>query len=87
MDSQDRLATEEVGFALAQRNYTLSLTELKRATGTLLQQEQIEPVRTCQGGLPQLEFQKQATIVTPADILPSAPPQLSRRPGVSRQIR
>ncbi|WP_182867603.1 TolC family protein [Rhodopirellula sp. JC639] len=41
LDAQDRLLLEEVGFARAQIDYTLSTSRLKRATGTLLQ---IQPV-------------------------------------------
>ncbi len=58
LDAQDRLVVEEYGFALAQRSYAVSQTQLKRATGTLLQQEGIEPIRFCEGGLPRLQFQK-----------------------------
>jgi outer membrane protein TolC len=87
LDAQDRLAVEEYGFALAQRNYTLSLTELKRATGTLLQQEQIEPVRTCSNGLPQLHFQKATGPATPAEVLPPSTPRFGKRPMPSRRFR
>ena len=72
LDAQDRLVVEEYGFALAQRNYTVSQTQLKRATGTLLQQEGIEPIRFCESGLPQLQFQKSPVVVTPAEVLPPA---------------
>jgi outer membrane protein TolC len=70
LDAQERLAVEEYGFALAQRAYAMTHTELKRATGTLLQQQRIEPVRSCHNGLPQLHFQKQPGLVTPADVFP-----------------
>jgi outer membrane protein len=80
LDAQDRLVIEEYGFALAQRNYTVSQTQLKRATGTLLRQEGIEPVRFCQGGLPQLQFQKNPALVTPAEVLPATEPRVSRTP-------
>lgn len=39
LEAQDRLLLEEVGFARAQIEFTLSTTKLKRATGTLLQIE------------------------------------------------
>jgi len=42
LDAQDRLSVEESGFAKSQVEYALSLTRLNRATGTLLQREQIE---------------------------------------------
>jgi len=74
LDAQDRLVLEEFGFALAQHNYTVSQTQLKRATGTLLEQEGIEPVRYCEGGLPRLEFQKSPTAVYPAEVLPTPDP-------------
>ena len=37
LDAQERLADEEFNLAQAQVNYALSLTRLKRETGTLLQ--------------------------------------------------
>lgn len=70
LDAQDRLAIEQYGFAVAQRDYTLSQTALKKATGTLLEQEQIEPVRVCRDGLPDLRFERTARSVTPDQILP-----------------
>ena len=78
LDAQDRLVVEEYGFALAQRNYTVSQTQLKRATGTLLEHEGIESVRFCQGGLPQLQFQKSPSLVAPAEVLPATEPRMSR---------
>ena len=41
--AQEQLAIEEYGFLEAQVNYNLSLTELRRAEGTLLQWEGITP--------------------------------------------
>ncbi len=74
LDAQDRLALEEFGFATAQRDYAVSLTALNRATGTLLQQEQIEPVRACEGGLPFLQFEKsQGILPTPEELPPAIP--------------
>ena len=58
LDAQDRLAFAEYGFAVAQRDWTISHTALKRATGTLLQEQQIQPVRGCNGGLPDLRFER-----------------------------
>jgi outer membrane protein len=58
LDSQDRLATAEFDFTRAQVEYTLSLTYLNRATGSLLKQEQVEMVRGRKGGLPTIMFQK-----------------------------
>ncbi len=58
LDAQDRLAAEEGDFARAQANYTLSLTKLKRATGTLLQHQQIEHVQATEDGLPTILFER-----------------------------
>ena len=87
LDAQDRLVLEEFGFAYSQHTYTISQTELKRAMGTLLEQEGIEPVRVCQGGLPQLQFQKGPSLVTPAEVLPSVEPGLGQRPRSSTLLR
>ncbi len=78
LDAQDRLADEEYGFVMAQCEYTLSQTTLKRATGTLLQQEQIEPVRTCCGGLPELRFERTARVVDPSEVLLPGTPALGQ---------
>ena len=58
LDAQDRLAIEEFRLAQAQRAYTMSLTELQRATGTLLQFEQITPRQTLEDGVPRTVFEK-----------------------------
>ena len=42
----------------AQINYAMSLVELKRAIGILLQSEQIETNRRCTSGLDQLMFMR-----------------------------
>lgn len=81
--AQDRLVVEEFGFAQAQRDFTLSQTLLKRATGTLLAQEGIEPVRQCQGGLPQLQFEKRPRPARPAEILSAPAPRTARQPDAS----
>lgn len=62
LDAQDRLANEEFRMALAQRRYTIALAELRRATGTLLQIEQITPRQICEGGLPANIFEKSVTL-------------------------
>jgi hypothetical protein len=73
LDAQDRLALEEFGFAAAQRDYAVSLTALNRAMGTLLHQQQIEPVRMCQDGLPFLQFERiQGVLPTPEELPPAA---------------
>ena len=58
LEAQDRLATEEFGLAEAEVNYTLSQTRLKRATGSLLEYEQITMVRACEGHLPTVLFER-----------------------------
>jgi len=58
LDAQDRLAFEERSFAETQVEYTLSLTRLNRATGTLLRHEQIHLMRTTDGCLPGVQFEK-----------------------------
>lgn len=58
LDAQDRLAREEREFAASQQAYTISLTSLKRAMGTLLEQHQIEPVRELIGDEPSVLFEK-----------------------------
>lgn len=80
LNAQDRLAIEEYGFAIAQRDYTVSQTRLKRATGVLLLQEQIEPVRYCHGGLPELQFQRTTGMVPPAEAIPPGTPDGGRYP-------
>ncbi len=58
LDSQDRFAFEEMGFARAQVDYTVSLTRLNRATGTLLKQERVEILPAHVEGLPAIEFER-----------------------------
>ena len=52
--AQDRLALAEFEFANAQVSYNLSLSDLKRANGTLLQCEQIEVNKIEDDGIPSL---------------------------------
>ena len=61
LDAQKRLATEEYLFAEAQSSYTVALINQKRASGTLLQYEQIEAHRVCHQGVPQIIVKKQGT--------------------------
>ncbi len=58
LDIQDRLVGHEFEFARAQVAYTQSLVELKRATGTLLDTEEVSMSRTCEGDIPQLYLAK-----------------------------
>ncbi len=87
LDAQDRLALEEYGFSVAQTDYTISQTTLKRAMGTLLQQEQIQPVRACCDGLPQLRFQRTARLVTPDEVLPQQARDLGQRDAMKSYRR
>lgn len=58
LDAQDRLAAAEFDFTRAQVAYTMSLTYLNRATGTLLKQEKIKMVQGDDCGLPTIRFEK-----------------------------
>ena len=58
LDSQDRFALEEAGFARARVDYSLSLTRLSRTTGMLLRKEGIHSLRTCEDCLPGIRFEK-----------------------------
>lgn len=52
LTAQERLAAAEYEYLQSQMTYNLSLTNLKRATGTLLQHEAVTVGRTCVNGLP-----------------------------------
>jgi outer membrane protein len=52
--AQERLAEAEFGFATAEVTYNLAMINLKRAQGTLLQSERIEPTRIYDSQLPAL---------------------------------
>ena len=52
LDSQNQLATAEYGYLSAVMTYNLALINLKRATGTLLQHENVHISRTTQDRLP-----------------------------------
>ncbi|MCA9053197.1 MAG: TolC family protein [Planctomycetaceae bacterium] len=52
LTAQDRLAEAEFGHLQSQVTYNLSLTNLKRATGSLLQHELVSIERYCQCGVP-----------------------------------
>jgi outer membrane protein TolC len=74
LDSQDRLANAEFNFTRAQVDYTLSLTYLNRATGSLLKQEQVEMVRGSLCGLQTIMFQKADKATVPRLPLRTATP-------------
>ncbi len=87
LDAQDRLVVEEFGFALAQHSYAVSQTALKQAMGTLLEQEGINSYRTCQGGIPQLQFQKNDSFATPADTLPAGQSRFGEQTDLRATLR
>lgn len=81
--AQERLADSEQEFARSQMDYNMSLVELKRVTGTLLEWEAIAPVETCQECLPTLRPEKVGRKPTPAsppaiEQLPVEPPTTTR---------
>lgn len=52
LSAQEMLAAAEYAYLQSQMTYNLSLMNLKRSTGTLLQHESVSLSRTCIGGLP-----------------------------------
>ena len=70
--SQDRLADEEMNFLTAQVVYSVSLVELKRALGTLLEYEQVTPMSVVDDCLPTLHLSKSSP-TPPPDRSPLAP--------------
>jgi outer membrane protein TolC len=52
LTAQERLAEAETSYLQSQVTYNLSLTNLKRATGSLLQHELVSIDRYCQNGVP-----------------------------------
>lgn len=87
LDAQDRLVVEEFGFALAQHSYAVSQTALKQAMGTLLEQEGIDSYRTCQGGIPQLQFQKNDGFATPVETLPAGQSRFGEQTDLRATLR
>ena len=59
-DAQERLAIEQAAFTRARVGYTMALVELKRATGMLLQHEQITYRRVCRGAAPEVILEKRS---------------------------
>jgi outer membrane protein TolC len=58
LDAQDRLSSAEFEFTRSQVAYTMSLTYMNRATGTLLKHEKINMVHDVDRGLPTIRFEK-----------------------------
>ncbi len=67
--AQERLTAAEFAFLQAETTYGLSLINLKRANGTLLQAEGIEAGRGCENGLP-------TTILDKTEVFPPPMQQL-----------
>ncbi len=93
--AQQRLATNEFNFLTAQVTYNLALWNVKKATGELLQTEQVSWGRACVDGLPTLivdkygkpiEYHRDGEYVpapideTPRRELPTPPPPLDEEP-------
>jgi hypothetical protein len=74
LSAQERLALTEFGFLQAQTTYSLSLMNLKRAMGTLLQDEQVDLGRACDCNLPRNILDKPATSVSLPAVEPSSEP-------------
>lgn len=72
LDAQERLATAEFGFTNALVAYNLSLINLKKVTGTLLEYQEINFGETTVSGLPTMTVEKQPT-ATPTPLPPLAP--------------
>ena len=94
--AQQRLATNEFNFLTAQVTYNLALWNVKKATGELLQTEQVSWGRACVDGLPTLivdkhgkpiEYHRDGEYVpapideTPRRELPSPPPPIDDEPA------
>jgi hypothetical protein len=58
LGAQERLTAEEFDFLSAQVTYNLALTSLKKATGTLLQVENVSVARRDDRGIPSLQLHK-----------------------------
>ena len=65
LESQDRLRQQEFEYVTAQVAYTLSLSDLKRAMGTLLEAEAVEQTRVCEDCLPAIHLDKRTTKSSP----------------------
>lgn len=59
LSAQEQLAASEQSYLSAKVTYNLAISNLKRAKGTLLQDEAVQIGRTCDNGLPTLRTGKQ----------------------------
>jgi len=73
LSAQERLTESEFGFLSAQLTYNLALTSLKRATGTLLQYEDVHTARACVDCLPTLLLHKPLHESVPAPASETTP--------------
>jgi hypothetical protein len=72
--AQDRLTLQEFDFLSAEVDYNLALIALRRATGTLLQLEDVTITRLEEEGIPQLLLDKAQPV--PAGTPPAGVPGL-----------
>jgi outer membrane protein TolC len=86
LDAQDRVASQEANFAQSQVNYAMSIVNLKRALGILMQSEQIETSRACENGLEKYEFNMFGGTTTPVEtyVEQNALPLVSQTPKPQR---
>jgi hypothetical protein len=85
LSAQDRLADAELGYTSSLVAYNVALIDLKRATGTLLEFEQITPAEACCDGLPTLMLEKASA---PSDPTPEAvpPPESLPQPQAAPSV-
>lgn len=88
LEAQDRVAAQESNFAQSQVNYAMSVVNLKRALGILIQSEQIGTQHSCHCGLEKYSFTKQDGAIvldqTGSEIpMFAAPEQFSIEPPVA----
>jgi outer membrane protein len=76
LNSQDRLAVSEFSFATAETAYAVSLSNLSRAIGTLLDHQQVSVRRACQGDLPELHLD--APLANANEVLPPPGPVVEK---------
>ena len=65
LEAQDRVVAQESNFVQAQVDYAMSIVNLKRALGILMQSERIESGRACEGGLEKYIFSKNQAVAVP----------------------
>lgn len=68
--AQDQLAASEFDYLTSQLTYNLSLINLKKVTGLLLQSEQVDIGRMCECGLPTAVLDKASGYTAGAPSMP-----------------